>query len=315
MGTPFSLTPTDVGNIMAYTLPSCVVGFTTGQGIRIREYIDGTPNALSVQAMRSESVSLDLYIKDSPEDFGEEPNISTAVFHNSSDIWIRNQPDTVEEHQNPEYDAINPNYVYVRVTNRGCDTSTGTEELKVYWSKAATALSWNYNWAGNNYPNNGPVIGDLIGTVTIPSLESGEQVILELPWNVPNPTTYTGISSQPWHFCLLARIVAAGDPMATPETTGITYNVSQNNNITGKNLTVIDLQPDTAGRPIGGAVAIGNPFTGLKRYNLTFRANSSETGKRIYDEAEVTVELDPVLLNAWQRGGERATNITVQKVK
>ncbi|RWW92087.1 zinc-dependent metalloprotease [Flavobacterium cerinum] len=53
LGVPFSLTPADVGNPMQYTHSPCVQSFTTGQGIRIREYISGSPNVLSVQAMRA----------------------------------------------------------------------------------------------------------------------------------------------------------------------------------------------------------------------------------------------------------------------
>lgn len=53
LGVPFSLTSTDVGNSMQNTHAPCVIGFTTGQGIRVREYIAGSPNVLSVQAMRA----------------------------------------------------------------------------------------------------------------------------------------------------------------------------------------------------------------------------------------------------------------------
>ena len=58
----------------------------------------------------------------------------------SSDIYIRNQNDgqLVKIHQNPEYDAINPNYIYVRVTNLGCQTSSGADTVKVNWAKANT---------------------------------------------------------------------------------------------------------------------------------------------------------------------------------
>jgi len=59
-GTPFGLTPFDVGNPMGYTWGPCVQAFTIGQGIRIREYIDGSPNAQSVLAMVTSTTNASL---------------------------------------------------------------------------------------------------------------------------------------------------------------------------------------------------------------------------------------------------------------
>lgn len=53
LGVPFAITPADVGNPMGYTYQPCGTGFTVGQGIRIREYIDLNPNVPSVLAMTS----------------------------------------------------------------------------------------------------------------------------------------------------------------------------------------------------------------------------------------------------------------------
>ncbi|KQT16363.1 hypothetical protein ASG31_12670 [Chryseobacterium sp. Leaf404] len=64
-------------------------------------------------------------IKDSKEDTGAEPNNITQYMWTSTDIFVRNQNDgkLIPVHQNPTYDGINPNYIYVRVTNTGCQTS------------------------------------------------------------------------------------------------------------------------------------------------------------------------------------------------
>ncbi len=58
-------------------------------------------------------------------------------------------------HQNPQYrdpKLSKPNYVYVRVRNRGDAASSGTERLRVYWAKASTGLSWPSQWV--DYTNN-----------------------------------------------------------------------------------------------------------------------------------------------------------------
>lgn len=108
----------------------------------------------------------DLFIKDCPADTGVEPNISCAAYYLSEDMWVRQTPMSGYQlapfvadpawltalsplHQNPEYrdpKFSRPNYVYVRVRNRGSSASTGTERLRVYWAKASTGLSWPNQW-------------------------------------------------------------------------------------------------------------------------------------------------------------------------
>ena len=77
--------------------------------------------------------NIDLLIRDSRDDKGEEPNNETQYMWTSNDIFIRNQNDgkLIPVHQNPVYDAVNPNYVYVRVTNLGCQTSSGNDTVTV----------------------------------------------------------------------------------------------------------------------------------------------------------------------------------------
>lgn len=105
----------------------------------------------------------DLFIRDTPSDTGVEPCPGGDMYV-SEDIWVRNNPDpawqpypfnaasppwTPAIHQNPEYRNprySTPNYIYVRVRNRGATASTGNERLRVYWAKASTGLSWPSQW-------------------------------------------------------------------------------------------------------------------------------------------------------------------------
>jgi hypothetical protein len=106
----------------------------------------------------------DLYMRDTPLDTGVEPNPDTGPMWVTEDIWVRTTPDlnyqpfpfveasppwTPSPHENPEYrdpQYSSPNYVYVRVRNRGSSASTGTERLRLYWAKASTGLSWPTQW-------------------------------------------------------------------------------------------------------------------------------------------------------------------------
>ena len=109
----------------------------------------------------------DLYMRDTNSDTGLEPYTGPGPVYLSPDIWVRNEPDpnfdpypfnaasppwTPQTHQNPEYrdsKTGRPNYVYVRVRNRGNEASSGTERLRLYQSKASTGLSWPASWVDN----------------------------------------------------------------------------------------------------------------------------------------------------------------------
>lgn len=52
-------------------------------------------------------------------------------------------------HEGPCYrdpKTSSPNFIYVRVRNRGSAASSGTETLHVYWAKASTGLTWPGDW-------------------------------------------------------------------------------------------------------------------------------------------------------------------------
>ncbi len=271
---------------------------------------------LTAKCMLNPIPGLDLAMQNSDLDDFSEPDTDTQIVWNSEDIWVRNEDDgsLTDVHQNPEYHPTDPNYVYVRVTNNSCVTSSGNDGLKLYWAKANTTLYWPQNWNGTMFIED-PVtqedvlMGDEVGTLNIPVLEPGQSKIIEFEWDVPNPQDYINIDQgNPWHFCLLARIVSLQDPMTFTETSAITQNVTKNNNIAWKNTTVVDIYPNVQSQ-IGGVVAVGNPYATIKAFKLQFVKETNEPGQAIYDEAEVSVEMDDVLYDAWVRGGKQGQNL------
>ncbi len=117
----------------------------------------------------------DLYMKDRPADSGIEPNPDPGPMWITEDIWVRTTPDPGYRpqpfaeasppwvplpHENPEYRDPKyalPNYIYVRIRNRGDIASTGAERLRVYWAKASTGLSWPAQWVDYLASNCGPL--------------------------------------------------------------------------------------------------------------------------------------------------------------
>lgn len=134
--------------------------------LAIRSWIVG----LALMAVSSGApawAASDLYIRDTLTDGGSEPYTGPGPLYLSPDIWVRNEPDpnfdprpfsmasppwTPQVHQNPEYrnpKTSGPNYVYVRIHNRGDQQSLGTERLRLYEAKASTGLTWPANWVDN----------------------------------------------------------------------------------------------------------------------------------------------------------------------
>lgn len=247
---------------------------------------------------------VDLSIRDSDDDTCSEPNNNTQYMWNSSDIFVRNQNDGkfVPIHQNPTYDGINPNYIYVRVTNVGCKTSSGNDHVKVNWAKANTSLQYPEFWDGSIIQN-GVALGGVVGTGIIPPLAPGQDVLVEIPWYIPNPHDYYFINENPWHFCLLAEIISDDDPLSFPYTANPNYMVRNNNNLAWRNITVVDV----ANFEIGAAIAVTNPNNTPQAIQLEFITEDTETGRAIYEDAEVGVKMDNVLFAAWQRGGRETT--------
>jgi hypothetical protein len=264
--------------------------------------------------------NLDLMVRNSMLDYGYEPDVNTGnVMWNSQEIWVRHNSGEsyIDVHQNPEYDPGNPNYVNVRVTNRSCVTSSGNEELTLYWAKASTSLNWPHNWDGSltmgdiTGTNSQAPTGGIVGTLNIPSLEPGQEAIVEFEWMPPNPIDYVFVNNEPWHFCLLARIETPTDPMNFTEGTFITDNVKNNNNIAWKNMTVVNAtQTGTPTIKPGGLVMIGNT-TGENTEQYSFELFADEINSPVFDEAEVLITLNQSGFDRWLNGGGMAENIEI----
>jgi hypothetical protein len=227
----------------------------------------------------------------------------------SDNIWVRNSQDGIMEHQNPVYNENVPNYVYVKVANTGC-YSMPSMFLKTYWAKASTALNWPNTWNGATYNGSDTKLGDIIGTVAIPELQPEQETIISTPFIVPNPNKYKNIVDEPWRFGLLARVTTESDETTFTETEDLVQNLINNDNIALKNVTVVDCANNNPEEEtIGGVIAVGNPFSTPKSFYLELVKEDLETGKPIYEEAEVSIKLDEELYQAWLAGGKQAERI------
>lgn len=276
-----------------------------------------------VTGIPQSQAGIDLFTKDRPWDLGDEPSSDILLNWLSEDIWVRNQDDDIEEHQNPIYykDPEKYNYVYVRVRNRGCQASTGQEFLTLNWAKAATSFRWPDHWDGSVTVNNIP-FGGLIDKLPIPSISPGSAAIVKFKWRPPNPYDFSRIgnnpiflNNEPHHFCLLSRVVSPNDVMHT-ETEFLFDNVSNNNNISMKNISVIQNPPDdvligTDLRASGANVIIRNPLKHDAAFDIEIKEVKTENSPSVLNLHNALLTLENNLWQAWIRAGANMNNAII----
>ncbi len=311
------LKPAMIENILKNTT-SPLADASSYPGLVGTGYVDAYEAVRVAQEMNSPT--LDLFTKDRPEDFGKEPNAYhwQADYDESPDIWVRNQADgfTNQVHQNPIYFASSPTtlHVYVRVHNKSCQNSNGTEELSLYWSKSSGWASWPDNWDGSS-----PTVGDKIGTVTLPVIGGGESEIVELVWNPISPMIFDN-----WNTCLLTQLTNVnGD--------GITFypgrqdqDVRKNNNVSMRNVTILQGPVSPKGGvvqgfevPMGTFMYIGNPTTNEHDLDIRFTEEEINNGLSLFSQAEVKLyfeQNDWDFISSFFEGNEDFTILAPQEV-
>lgn len=317
-----------------FTSPSAVIFWIW------HAYVDDVWKSWECNCPQSTTNPVDLYMKDNDyvilniRDRGEEPDIDMGPMWESKDIWVRQQQDgfTNHENENAEYYAnpSNFNYVYVQVRNRGCVASAPNESLKVYWSKAGTALSYPSYWNGSQTTSNGDPVGDIIATVSLPSIPPGESYIAEVPWQPVNPALYVNTDNtndplfwisdpQPHHFCLLARVESSNDPINYTNGSNLQEYARQNNNVVWKNISVVDFDPNNIGggggwiddKVIGATVMVGDAWGTGGKYDFEFANPEYYKGNPVTAEAEVKITLSPNVWQKWEDGGFQSENIQI----
>ena len=180
----------------------------------IFNHVDELADETWIKLHVEENQDYDIYIKDNTSDDGSVP--SSTPYWLSPDIWVRHSKDGGLTHQNPVPGGTN--FVYVRVRNRMA-TAVSDTKVDVYWTSAALGIGWPAGWG-------------YIGFFMIPSLAPGAEYIGWVMWDTP---TIEG------HFCLRVRADSPDDPIGSgPDTIAPVDAVKNNNNISMRNLNIID---------------------------------------------------------------------------
>ena len=178
-------------NYMDYTDDAGMIMFTEDQAMRMdaalavsRTGILASDGLVPVAGGMPMS---DLWMKDTGDDIGDEPNASPSPMYLSDDIWVRNAADGLanQDHQNPRGEQAN--FVYVRVRNRGCaGAASQSGTLKLYWAKASSSLAWPAPWDGS--VTSPALMGGLIGSQSV-TVGGGSCRSQNFPGPRPTPPT------------------------------------------------------------------------------------------------------------------------------
>lgn len=159
----------------------------------------------------------DLWLKDDTADPGA--NAWGGAFWDSPDLWIRHEDDGGTTHQPPEFGQ--DNWFYARVRNKG--PGTATHFVLTFHAKGFAGTEFLYP-------------GDFLPSIAARAefdLAAGDTRVVRARW--PRSLVPPGGT----HTCVLAAILGRSDlPIAGK-------HVWEHNNLAQKNLTVVDLLPNT----------------------------------------------------------------------
>ena len=181
---------------------------------------------LSLGAVGEATSGVDLYIRDSPTDTGAQP--SQVPYWTSPDIWVRNDGSPADNPDLGHQAPINaqPNYIYVRVHNRGTvGVAAEAARVAVHRCDPGTGMVW---------PSDFTPLGELAVADPIPP--GGTVRVGPFPWT---PAIVD-------HECLIAIARAPGDS-AVPDVYSAPLNhgllVRYDNNVGQRNVAPVLSMP------------------------------------------------------------------------
>lgn len=182
---------------------------------------------------------IDLMIRSAEDDFGYEPYNGKNYGWNSPDIWIRKSNDgkLIQVDQSDKIAYNEKVSVYLRITNRSCKTSTGREEVTLFWGKSGEYMPWPEHWTGEKKYKN-QAMGGSIKTIKIPVLNPGEEVVVEVPWKTPKLKKTNKMKLRKNRFYLSAHIT--GDESGLKEQKPMVDNVVLSNNFAWREIELKD---------------------------------------------------------------------------
>ena len=264
-----------------------------------RELYHDSPEVLYtiIEAWRAVGLLSDYYTRDNVFDDGSEPNI--AIFNgidNSPDIWVRRNNDGGTTHQTAMHNSTN--YVYITIHAKEGSIPTENAVIKLYRKRGTTASPniWDASWSE-------------VGETAIPPISDGNSATVCIPVFFPSITGISWLNNYDRDYALLTRIVSVDDEMPYTEGPNTAYNVINNNNISCKNIVVSNTI--WIGNMITDVAisTIDNPTSDQFYTTLKCYSPQNEVGSPLYNEAEIRLIFDTMLIRLWMQNGGSLTDL------
>jgi hypothetical protein len=245
-------------------------------------------------------VTPDIYLRDYVGDTGEVP--STGAISSSPDVIIVPNPvidptasfgeGSGTENSNIlgyQVEAGQDNYIYVRMRNRG-GASTNAQAT-VYWSEVSTLVT--------------PDMWNLIGSSSWTNVPVGDTLVVTGPivWG-------TAMIPATGHYCFVALLDSLMDsaPPIPPATDwdGFIAFIRNHNNVTWRNINVVDVEPDPAGDPAILSFLIAGALDRTRIFDI-------EIHQRLPEDAQLWLELPLALLENFKNW--RLKKVEIDKKK
>lgn len=266
---------------------------------------NSTPSSLGEELAIDRTVaSVDLFIRDNPEDTGLEPNTTTTEFWKSPSIWVRNQNDGGTEHENPVYTEDHLiSYVNVKIENRGTHDFNGQNKwVMVYWAQASTGLEAK-TWKGRETYNGQYPTGGVLQATPIPAIPAGGSTTLSIKWLLPD--LLCNYPEGNFHFCLLAKI------MDTPYDDGYVdgypyFTIQGSNDQAQKNVDIIK----KAQLSKAFNVYMRSVDKVTTNYTLELKPET-EADAEFFNRGDVQITLSPLIFSAWKPSGTLSDGVSL----
>jgi hypothetical protein len=266
----------------------------------------------------------DLYLRDNTFDYAVEPNATTTEHYLSPDIKIVDMAGNAAGKLDPNSDYK----VKVTVRNRtNSITSTGGEQLKLYWAKAGINENWPSQWNGTPayYGNGGRsiVLGGLLGEAPIPAgiLPNGYTDVY-IDWKAVDRPTFEEYldyvnhtnainggdeyEENIWHYCLLA-VLEDGHPVPNIDAENdvpLRDFVLGSNNVASVNVEFMHIKQNSS------LISIMQPnFNPENSFDIKVSLKNAAYGESLLQYAEIYVKPDPELQSVWQNTGSQGSGL------
>lgn len=253
----------------------------------------------------------DLYIKDNYLDVGDEPNYTADIFWNSPSIWVRNNEDWGQQHENPYYNNNHKfAYVYSTIHNKGEKRYYRGKWLHLNWAWASVGIhakTWRGRESMDDMQTGGSmectsIMHEVSEETPLQPVLPKDSITVQTDWMLPKKLKTDTLGKH--HYCLYARILdGPTDEVFIDGTTKMYPSLS--NKEAQKNLTIIRIADD----PSPVCVYVRNLTSAMTPYSLEIYTRS-DNDSLLFSIADVELEMTQTIYDAWNRGGRLGVDIS-----